>query len=143
MADLTELQQLKNDYPQFFEKADPKIIDLAFSDELSDQITGICLENGVSNEENISKIAYRAILVLLGKFPAEGLSSAIELVTKLPTETTQKIANATNQLISYLLAQRETTESAPSQKEPKKQTPITEERPKKPEKPDVYRETVE
>lgn len=134
MAEETDLEKLKRDYPEFFERVLPELIEFVLSEETSSKIAEICLKNGVKDEEKIEKIAYRITLVLLERFPGEKLVETIEKEGGLAPEAAQKISAEVNRLIFSQIP-------APASPPPPKEE-ATEEPPKPPGK-DVYREPVE
>lgn len=104
MANNIEIQKLKEEYPEFFEKHSPELLEFIFSEGTSSKIAEICLENGVEDEEKIEKIANRVVLALLEEFPKEKLSKILEKGVGLDFETAEKIYTEINQFIfSHLL----------------------------------------
>lgn len=144
MAEEIELQKLKEEYPDFFRKTPPEIIDFVLSKQTAKQITNICGENGVADEEKIEEIAQRIAWVLLGKLPSGNLATTLELWVKLTPEIAKKIADEANQFISSVMAHpekklpEETTAPAYAEAPTGK-----EEKPKRPPSKDTYREPVE
>lgn len=126
MPEETELQKLKEIYPEFFRKTPPEVIDFVLSEKTSEKIADIAVKNGVSDEEKVEGIAQRITLVLLNKLPSGNLAMALELGVKLAPDIAKKIADEANQFISS--ASKKT---------------ITEEKPKRPPSKDTYREKIE
>jgi len=135
MTDLTELQKLEEEYPDFFKTTPLEIVDFALSEKTSEKIADIAIKNGVVDEEKIEGIAQRITLVLLNKLPSENLAMTLELGVKLTPEIAKKIADEINQFI----------DNAGIKQKPKVKTiqPIIEESPKRPPSKDTYREKIE
>ena len=152
MDEKIELQKLKEEYPDFFTKTPPEVIDFVLSEETAKKITDICEKNRVGNEEKIESIAYRIALVLLGKLPRESLALTLELGVDLTAETAKKIYDEANQFIfsrlSLLKAEKakaampQLTAPPKGESEEKPEEKSAEE-PKRPRGKDVYREPVE
>ena len=142
MPDEIEIQNLKKNYPDFFEKTSPEIIKFILSEKTAGQIADICEKNGVMEEEKIEGIAYRIAWVLLGKLPKENLALTFERGVGLAPEIAKKIADEANQFISSASAQFKSGEIVQPEKELPGET-IVEEKPKRPSSKDVYRESVE
>ena len=138
----TELQKLKEDYPDFFRKTPPEVIDFALSEKTSEKIADIAVRNGVDNEEQVEGIAQRVILVLLNRLPSGNLAMTLELGLKILPEIAQKIADEANQFISSAMTQLKTGGVVQPKKELPKET-IIEEKLKRPPSKDVYREKIE
>ncbi len=137
MVDQTELQKLKEDYPDFFKKTAPEIIEFALSDETSEKIADIAERNGVLDEQIIEGVAQRVTWVLLDRLPSGNLALTLELGLGLTPETAQKIASEANQFISSALSQPKSLKTTPSKME------APEEKPEGIKKQDVYREPTE
>jgi len=130
-----EFQKLKNDYPDFFKKTPPELVDFILSGKTSEKIAGIAIKNGVSDEEKIEGIAERITLVLLNRLPSGNLAMTLELGLGLSPEIAKKIADEANQFISSAMTQ-------PKKELPKEEVMVGQ-RPKRPSSKDVYREPVE
>ena len=142
MVGSTELQKLKEEYPEFFKKTPAKLIDFILSEETSSKIADICVKNGVGDDDKIEGIAYRIVLVLLNKLPKENLALTLESGVGLTAETAKKVAKEANQFISSARAQLKLGETVQIEKELPKET-IVEEKPKRPPSKDAYREKIE
>jgi len=99
MVDKSEIQKLKKEYPVFFKKHSPELLEFIFSENTSSKIAEICLANKVEDEEKVEKIANRVVSALLGEFPKEKLPEVLEKGVKLEFETASKISEQINQLI--------------------------------------------
>lgn len=136
MAEKIEIQKLKEEYPDFFERTPSEIIDLILSDRVSEKIAEIASENGVGNEEQIEGISYRITRVLLGRLPSENLAMTLESGVNLAPSVAKKIAEEANQFISSATAQpKKPVQSV-------EHVGVVEEKPKKPSNKDAYREQV-
>jgi len=135
MIDETEVQKLKNDYPEFFKALPPELVDFIFSEKTAEKITGICKSNNVVDEAQIEGIAYRITLVLFKKLPGENLAMTIESGLGLKPEIARKIADEANQFIASAMAQWKPKEVVVE--------PPKEELPPKPPSNDTYREKIE
>ncbi len=138
-----ELQQLKNEYPDFFKQTPSDLIELAISEETASNIAEICLKNGIEDEDKIQKIAYRVTLVLLKQMPKENLPKILENGAGIDSEIAVKISDEVNEII---FSQIENKKNQPIELS----TPLSDENPtpekqkiKKTLKKDTYRETVE
>lgn len=138
-------KKLKKEYPAFFARIPDKIIDLVSAEETALQVSEICLENGVEDEEKIEKIAYQITFVLLGRLPPNELTEVLEKKAQLETDIAQKIYLETSRLIFASvkddLTQLYEEEGLPPATE--KTMPLPKEEVKKPPGKDVYRELVE
>lgn len=146
MTKETEFQKLKSEYPDFFKIISPEIIDFAFSEKTSSQISNICLEGGLK-EEDVDEVSYRVALVFFNKLPRESLVIALKDGVGLPPETAQKISSEVNRLIfsqmprAQVEVREESTTSIKEQtKEEEQEKPAA---PPASSKPDTYREPVE
>lgn len=142
MSEQIELQKLKEEYPEFFRKTSPELIDFIFSDKTSEKIADIAAKNGVSDEEVVEGIAQRVTWVLLDRLPSGNLAMTFELGLKISPDISQKIADEANQFISSETAQWKLGRII-QPKEASAAEEITEEEPRKPSSKDVYREPVE
>ena len=166
MVEEFDLQKIKNQYPEFFQEASNKLIELATSQETASQIAEICLKNRIEEEQKIEKIAYYISFVLLSQLPPGTLPKALEKNLPLKPEIAKKISEEVNQLI-FAPVKDDLTElykeidsegiedltPALSEEKPKKSPPLptetpvktglSEEKAKRPPKKDAYREPVE
>jgi hypothetical protein len=95
----SDIQKLKSDYPEFFKKIPPKLLEFILSNETTFKIAEICSEAGIEDEEKIEKIAYIITLVLLNQVPKE---SFIEILMKgvgLDFNTASRISQKAEELI--------------------------------------------
>lgn len=99
MPDEIEIQKLKRDYPEFFEKTSPEIVEFALSEKTSSQIAEICVKNGVKDERKIEEVARRIVFVLLEKLPKENLHIALEKGVGLDPKTAKEISNEVDRVI--------------------------------------------
>jgi hypothetical protein len=148
MIEETELQKLKEDYPDFFRKTPPEVIDFALSEKTSEKIADIAVKNGVADEEKVERIAQRITLVLLNKLPSGNLAMTLELGVKLTPEIAKKVADEANQFISSAMVQLRSggavsPERTPSTPSPARTSISEEQKPKRPSSKDVYREKIE
>lgn len=141
MAEEIELQKLKEEYPEFFRKTPPEVIDFALSKKTSEKIANIVTKNGIINAGKVEEVAERVTWVLLGKLPSGNLALTLELWVKLTPETAKKIADEANQFISSAIAQLKSGEAIQPKKEISKEE-ILGEGPKKPPSKDTYREQI-
>lgn len=155
MPEEFEIEKLKSDYPEFFRQASPEFVDFMFSEKTSSEIAEICRENGVRDEGQVEKIAYRVTLALLDHISKENLAEIIELGVGLDPETSKKIALGLNsRILSKAPEMIKKTEAPTPPIPPAPTTPRKAPPPKKaqPEaktgeikeiKKDIYREPVE
>jgi len=99
MVEEAEIQKLKNKYPELSEQFSPELLELVFSEKTSLEISRICLENEIKDEETVEKIAYRVTLVLLDRIPKENLATTFEKGVGLNRETAEKISAAVEERI--------------------------------------------
>lgn len=150
MPDEIEFQNIKKQYPEFFEEFPAKLVEMITSEETVSKISGICLKNRVENQETIEKISYHIISVLLGKLPIEILPKALVVNLKIDTATAKKISEETNQLIFSRvkddladLYRKDILPEEPGERPEKQPEGKSEEEPKEPPEKDTYREPVE
>lgn len=146
MAEEIELQKIKEEYPEFFNKVAPELIDFISSEKTLAQINDICAQNGLGGEQ-IEQVAYRVTLALLGRLPKENLVIALEKGVGLARETAEKISSEIDRLVFSAAPESQPTKQQPtpvSQSEQKITEP--EVKPEEPEgppkKPDTYREQI-
>jgi len=151
MLESPDIQKLKNEYPDFFEKFPSEFLEFIFSEETSSKIAEICLENGVEDEEKIEKIAYRISLVLFNQVPKKNLAEILEKGVNLPCEIAEKISIEVNRRIfsqtpEVLKKEEQLTQPAqPSLTSKPEVAPPPEVRPKvepKETRKDIYREPI-
>ncbi|PIR72644.1 MAG: hypothetical protein COU42_00490 [Candidatus Nealsonbacteria bacterium CG10_big_fil_rev_8_21_14_0_10_36_24] len=99
MTNNIEVQNLKKEYPEFFKKHSPELLEFIFSENTSSKIAEICLGNKIEDEEKIEKIANRTVSALLGEFPKENLPEVLEKGVNLEFKTAIEISEQINQLI--------------------------------------------
>ncbi|MBZ9569552.1 hypothetical protein KJA16_01350 [Patescibacteria group bacterium] len=125
-----------------------ELVKLIESEDTALEITRICFENGVKEEEKIREIGYQTGRVLLGDLSPEELPKILTEKAKLSSFLAEKIAREINESIfnpvKANLEELYKIEIAPSAgvvpSVPK--TAIPEEKPTPP-KADIYREPVE
>jgi hypothetical protein len=122
------------EFSTFLENTPQKTIDFIFSEEMSNKIADICVKSGVSEEDKIEKIAYRATLALLGQLPKEKLASLFISELQIAEEASKKIADEINAFIAPFIIKSETDTTTTEPKE---------EKPKKSPSKDTYREPIE
>jgi len=150
MIDDTEIQKLKNQYPDFFEQFPKKLWKFIFSEETSSKIAEICSESGIENEEKIEKIAYRVTLALLNQVPKENLPEILEKGVDLNHETAEEISIEIKRRIfsqvPEVLKKEEPTQSTPPPPDKPEVGPSPEVKPEiepKEVRRDIYREPTE
>lgn len=151
MIEETEIQKLKEQYPEFFAQFSDEFWNFLFSEETQSKIAQICLEQGIEEEEKVEKIAYRITLALLNQVPKENLAEILEKGVNLPREVAEKIAVEINRQIFSktpgILKKKEVPQPVPSppptvpEETPTPEIP-PEEKPKEVKK-DIYREPIE
>jgi len=114
-------------------KISPELINFALSEKTSEQIASLCIKNGVEDEEQIEAVAYRIIWALLGKLPKKSLALTLERGAKITPAAAQKIAIEANQLFF----------SASQSKTPLTEKEKPEEKPRRSNIKDTYREPTE
>ena len=130
---------------KLYEKLPQELKDALFSEETGNNIYESCKRNGV--EENLEEIVDYVGQVLVGVLPPEDFQETLERELKLRKEVAKKVAQEINRFIFYpvkpALEELYKIEIKPTEKlpeKPKKELPITEEKPKK---RDIYREPIE
>ncbi len=146
MANDTEIQKLKSEYPEFFEQFSAELLEFIFSEETSSKIAKICFEKGVEDEEKIEKIAYRVALALLNQVPKENLTEILEKGVNLSPEAAENVSTVIKQQIFSQIPGSKSEEPSPPPKPgvtppPPKVKPEME--PRKTSGRDAYREPVE
>lgn len=137
MPEKFDVQKLKSQYLEFFERVSPKLLKFIFSEETSAEIAKICLENEIEDEEKIEKIAYRITLALLNQVPKENLVEILEKGVKLNHGTAEKIAIEIKRRIFSQISEIE---------KEKKPTKLPEAKPDvklRKARKDIYREPIE
>jgi len=143
MIEESEIQKLKNKYPDFFNRFSPEFLDFVFSEETSMAIAGICIENGIEDEETIDKITSRIALVLFNEVPKENLATMFEKGAGLNPVIAEKISFDIEEYIFSQIPENQSIESSPVKPSPiipTENSPRTE--PKK-KGVDSYREPIE
>lgn len=143
MIEESEIQKLKNEYPEFFNQFSPEFLKFIFSEKTSNEIAGICLENEIEEEETIEKISYRIALVLLNQIPKENLAKILEKGVKLNHETAEKISVAVKERIFSQISDIEKKEERTTQTAQIFPSKTEEEKTKEISKKDIYREMIE
>ncbi len=152
MVEATELQKLKEEYPEFFRKTQTKVVDFVLSEKTSEKIAGIVTKNSINDVEKIEQITQRITWVLLDKLPGGNLAMALELGARLAPEIAKKVADEANQFISSAMVQLKSGENGQPKKELPKEKIIEEpaqdrsamdEKSKRPSSKDFYREPTE
>lgn len=158
-----ELEKLKNQYPEIFEKIPAELLALAFSEETSSKIEEICTKNGIEDEESIEKVAYYVGLVLFGGLHPINLQPTLEKKLNLSSFKAEKIVQEINRAIFSLVAAeklekfyeggnvpfeiKKVPETGPSSSEAmpglEEKPEITEEKLTRPPRKDTYREPIE
>lgn len=139
MPEEFDIQKLKSEYPEFFEQIPSELLEFILSEEFSSTVAQVCLENEVTDEEKIEKIASRVVLALFGEIPQRNLAEILERGVKLNRETAEKIHLELNRLIfSQFREARPVARPSPPVLEE-----AEEEKLEKPPKKDIYREPVE
>jgi len=130
---------------KLYEKLPQELKDALFAEETGNNIYESCKRNGV--EENLEEIVDYVGQVLVGVLPPEDFQETLERELKLRKEVAKKVAQEINRFIFYpvkpALEELYKIEIKPTEKlpeKPKKELPITEEKPKK---RDIYREPIE
>ena len=137
-----ELEELKKQYPEIAGLIDPELLEFIISEKFLSDITQICQNNGVTDEKQIEKITYRAVLAIFGEVPKENLAQILELGADIESEKAKKIHLELNRLI---FSQLKELEEIP---EPIADTSLampeeTEIKQRKTRRRDTYRESVE
>ncbi|MEK7519390.1 MAG: hypothetical protein AAB565_01200 [Patescibacteria group bacterium] len=138
----SEVEKIKEQYPEFFEKVDPELLKFITSEKFLFDVAQICLDNGITDEEQTEKITYRVALALFGEVPKENLAQILELGAGLDPQTAKAMHLEFNRLIFSQL------------KEPKKRPEVkmefspglleeTEIESEKPKRKDIYHEQIQ
>lgn len=146
MPEKINLEEIKKQYPEFFKKISPELLEFILSEKISSKIAEICLENGVVNEEKIEKIAYQTALVLLGQRAEESLPKILETEEGLNREITQKISISIRRFIFSEIPKIQESQRGENQLiQPLTQPPATakKEKTEAPPEKDNYRESAE
>ena len=93
MIEKSEIQKLKSKYPDFFNQFSSEFLKFVFSEETSLAISGICVENGIENEEIIDKITHQITLALFGRIQKENLAKILEKEVELNPIIAEKISS--------------------------------------------------
>ncbi len=132
------IEKLKKEHPSFFKTFPLRLIEFALSENTAQTIANICIENKLTKENEIEKIAFHITHVLFGKIKKEDLSSVIEKELNLRKDIAEKISKTTEEIIfSPLLKElKKSTENEKKEKDsfPKKR-PLS-------FKKDAYREPI-
>src|SRR3989344_3200955 len=135
MIEENELQKIKKEYPEFFNKVSPELLRFIFSEKTLSQINDVCARNGLDGEK-IEEVAYRVTFVLLDKLPKESLAIALEGGVGLSREIAEKISAEINGLIFSQIHRSQPVAMPKVELKP-------EEKPQTPARPDTYREQIE
>ncbi len=145
MSKESEIQNLKNKYPDFFGRFSPEFLDFVFSEEISAAIAGICQENGIEDEEIVEKITSRIILALFDQVPKENLAKILGKGANLNPVIAEKIAfDVEEHIFSQIPEDRDQpakSSLAEPETAPPPETPTETEQKKKGS--DAYREPIE
>ncbi|PIS17395.1 MAG: hypothetical protein COT59_00890 [Candidatus Nealsonbacteria bacterium CG09_land_8_20_14_0_10_42_14] len=139
MPDELNLQKLKEEYPEVFKKIPANITKVLLSEETPSQVSDICFKNGVRDEKRIERVAYWITLVLLGGLSMEDFTETIEEELKINFGAAKKIQDEANRLIFSQVKD----DLANLYGVGVKTTPKLEEKPKRPQKKDIYKEPIE
>lgn len=101
-----ELEKIKNQYPEIFEKIPAELLVLAFSEETSLKIEEICVKNEIKDEESIEKAAYCVGLVLFGGLHPINLQPTLEKKLNLSFFKAEKIVQEVNRAIFSLITEK-------------------------------------
>ena len=110
------------------EKISPDILKIVFSEKTPFQISKICIENGIEEEEKIEQVAFYAGLLLLGKLTLKEFQKALEGKAGINSETSEKINQGISKTILHPI---------------KSSTENIKVNPKTPPRRDTYRESIE
>ncbi len=142
MEQKTDINELKEKYPSFFEAFPFRLIDFVLSGEMAQKIANICIENRVLEQDKIEKIAYKITFVVFNKIQKETLASVIEEDAGIPKETAEKITISVDKIIlSQIHKLKESEEEKTEEKEEQKTTEPPPP-PPSPDKKDTYRESI-
>jgi hypothetical protein len=140
-----EIEKLKKQYPDFFAKIPPPLLELVTSEKFFVVINQICWDNGIEDDDTIDKVFYRVLLVLFGEVPKENLSQILELGAGINPEIAKRMHLEFNRLIFSQLRERKERPTSTS-KTPisiLEETERTKEKPEMPRQRDIYREPIE
>ncbi len=136
------------EYKSFLSGKIPEpLLELAIAEDTAVQVAGICLKNGVEDEEKIEKVAHQIGLVLLGELPPKKFIEVLEQEVALEPVLAERVYLETNRLIfspvqeslAEVYGEEEPTVPKTEPKEPAYQPEI---KPEKPPGKDVYREST-
>ena len=140
----TNLEKLKIDNPEFFEKLDRDLAEYAGSEEFATAVARACLLNNVDDNDTIEKIAYWSTWTLFGAIPEKSLIDLFEQKIKLDSATAFNIYEDIDDLVFSQIEEEIRPEEDYSKTD--KVTNLTSPqgtRDKKLPKKDVYRENLE
>ncbi len=143
MEQKTDINELKEKYPSFFEAFSFGLINFVISGQMAQKIANICIENRVLEQDKIEKIAYKITFVVFKRMQKEMLASVIEEDTGISKEVAEKITTSVDKIILSQISKleegvKEEKEEKKEEKEEKKVAP-----PSPPSKKDTYREPIE
>jgi len=114
----SEIQKLKNEYPEFFEKFSSELLEFLFSEEIASQIAEICFENEITNPEKIEKIAYQIGLILLDQVPEENFTEILENKVPLKREIAEKLSLEFKRVIFSQIPGKKIKKKLPKEEKP-------------------------
>ena len=143
MEDKYNIEKLKIDHPDFFDKIDEDLLDYVVSEEFATAIARACLLNDIKDNEVIEKVAYWTTWVFLGSLPETSLFSLLEKKATLEPAIAQNLYKDIDKLVLSQLEDIELEKTGLSARGELYPTTSTEEKSEKSLKKDAYREIVE
>ncbi len=140
MEQKTDINELKEKYPSFFEAFSFRLIDFVLGGEMAQKIANICIENRILEQDKIEKIAYKVTFVVFGKMQKEILASSIEQDANISKEVAEKIATSVEKIILFKAHEmKNEAKDLPKEQKEEDQKVVT---PSPPSAKDTYREPV-
>ncbi len=140
--DNNKIEELREKYPGFFESFPIELIEFALSEKTAQKIANICIENKITNQEEVVGIAFRITYTLFGKIPKEGLATTFKEGLGVEEEKAEKIAESAEEIIFSAVPEPKSEEELPPEEETEEeQTPPA--TPSKKDRDDAYREPIE
>ena len=140
MQEDIEFKKIKS---ELLGKVPDRLLYLASSENTPLRVAEICLENGVSKEEDVEKVGYGVGLVLLGQLPPAGLLIFLERGLGINADAAQNIYEKLSAIIFFDvkddLSKFYGMEPAEGKKEEVKKPALEQQ---KPQTKDTYREQI-
>ncbi len=145
MEQKTDINELREKYPSFFEAFSFRLIDFVVNGTMAKKIANICIENKILEQEKIEKISYWITYVVFEKMKKEDLVSQLENEVQINKETALRIYKSVDEIVFAHVSKiaTEEVEEAERLREEKAKEERERKQPTPPPVKDSYREPIE